>query len=111
MRLLELAKPITFILLSGTRAALPAQAVMPAYAPSKLRLCQPCVMPILPIALPWRGIVLSYGSIISEGSTWYLVDLERAEAIRIWTPGTCGVTSAPVFPTVWQRKLNKSCSA
>jgi hypothetical protein len=84
MRLLELAKPITFILLSGTHAGLPAQAVMPAYATSKLRLCQPCVMPILPIALPRRGIVLSYGSIISEGSTWYLVDLERAEAIRIF---------------------------
>src|SRR4051812_33999743 len=84
MRRLELAKALTFILLSGTLAALPARAAMPAYAPSKFRLCQPCVMPILPIALPRQGMILAYGSILSEGSTWYLVDLERAEAIRIF---------------------------
>jgi hypothetical protein len=58
MRLLELAKALSFILLSGTLAALPAQAAMSAYALSKFRLCRPCIMPILPIALPRQGMTL-----------------------------------------------------
>lgn len=83
MRPPELAKPLTLFLLSCTLGALPAQAVAAAHAPSKLRLCHPCEMPVLPVVLPHQGIVLSYGSIFSEVSTWYLVDLERAEATRI----------------------------
>lgn len=84
MHLLQLAIPIAFILSSGTLTALPAQAVTPAYAPSKLRLCRPCEMPSIPILLPQRGLVLSYGSFFSDGSMWYLIDLERAEATRVY---------------------------
>jgi hypothetical protein len=83
MRLRQPISALASILLSAAFAALPAQAAVPAYAPTKLRLCQPCVMPMLPIAMPRQGIVLAYGSILSEGSTWYLVDLEKAEARRV----------------------------
>lgn len=84
MRFFALVKPVTLALLSGIVATLPSQAATPGYATVKLRVCKPCDMPSLPVALPRRGIVLAYGSIISDGSNWYLVDFERAEATRIF---------------------------
>jgi hypothetical protein len=84
MHLRQLAIPVAFVLSSGTLAVLPAQAVTPAYAPTKMRLCRPCTMPSIPIALPQRGLVLSFGSFFGNGSTWYVIDLERAEATRVY---------------------------
>lgn len=40
-------------------------------------------MPVLPIVLPHRGALLSFGSFFSNASTWYLLDLEHAQASRI----------------------------
>jgi hypothetical protein len=83
MHLRQLAVPVAFVLSSGTLATLPAQAVTPVYAPTKMRLCRPCTMPSIPIALPQRGIVLSFGSFFGNGSTWYVIDLQRAEATHV----------------------------
>ncbi|MYN06124.1 hypothetical protein [Pseudoduganella aquatica] len=41
-------------------------------------------MPSIPIALPQRGLVLSFGSFFGDGSTWYVIDLQRAEATQIY---------------------------
>lgn len=67
----------------GAFALLPAQAAAPADAPAKHRLCEPCAMPALPIALPRKGLVFSYEWGHSSESHWYVVDLERGEASRI----------------------------
>jgi hypothetical protein len=76
-------KGTTFLLLAGLFATAPSQAATPAYAPAKARPCHSCVMPMLPVALPRQGLVLAQGSFMGDGSTWYLLDLQAAEATRI----------------------------
>jgi hypothetical protein len=83
MRLCKLIESAKWMLLCSALAVLPDQAAAAGDAPPKHRLCQPCTMPALPIALPRHGMVLAYGSILSAGSLWYVVDLERGEARRI----------------------------
>ncbi|QJE01162.1 hypothetical protein HH212_14900 [Massilia forsythiae] len=82
MRLPKITASLAALLLSSPFAALPVQAA-PADTPAKQRLCKPCRMPSLPIALPRHGMVLAAGSFLSTGSLWYMVDLERGEASRI----------------------------
>jgi hypothetical protein len=82
MQLSKLAKSLTAaLMLSST--VVPARATDIASAHAKLRLCRACDMPAIPVALPRRGIVLSFGSMMSDTSLWYLVDLERAEGTRV----------------------------
>jgi hypothetical protein len=78
-------KPIEaarWILLCGAFALLPAQAAAPANAPPRHRVCAPCAMPMLPVALPRKGLVFTLEWVHSSVSHWYVVDLERGEASR-----------------------------
>jgi len=83
MRLCKLIASARWMLLCGALAVLSDQGAVAADALPKHRLCQPCTMPALPIALPRHGMVLAYGSFLSSGSLWYVVDFERGEATRI----------------------------
>jgi hypothetical protein len=83
MQLRKLIESAKWMLLCGALAVLPAQAAAVTDAPPRYRLCQPCTMPALSIAMPHHGMVLAYGSFLSSGSLWYVVDLERGEATRI----------------------------
>jgi hypothetical protein len=78
-KLIESAK---WILLCGAFALLPAQAAAPTDAPHRHRLCAPCAMPLLPVALPRKGLVFTLEWVHSSTSRWYVVDLERGEASR-----------------------------
>lgn len=71
------------LLLSGAPVVLPVHAAAAADAPARQRLCKPCTMPGLSIALPRHGMVLHYRSFFHKNSPWYLVDLERGEAMRV----------------------------
>jgi hypothetical protein len=71
------------LLLGGAPVLLPAHAATAADVPAKQRLCKPCTMPDLPIALPRHGMVLHYRSFFHKDAPWYTVDLERGEASRI----------------------------
>jgi hypothetical protein len=75
------------MLICGVLALLPVQAAAPADAPPRHRLCEPCAMPALPIALPRKGLVFSYESVMTNVWPWYVVDLERGEASRILARG------------------------
>jgi hypothetical protein len=83
MRLCKLIGSAGWMLLFGVCAALPAQATAALDAPPKHRLCQPCTLPQLPIALPRKGLVFNYDSVMSSVSPWYVVDFDRGEATRI----------------------------
>lgn len=75
------------MLLCSAFAMLPAQAAAPSDAPPKHRLCEPCALPLLPVALPRKGLIFNYESVMSSVSLWYVADLERGEAIRMHTKG------------------------
>lgn len=74
---------MALLLLSSALTLSPAHAATALGSTPKLRLCHACSMPALPVTLPRLGMVLSYGTILSDSSLWYVVDLERAEATRI----------------------------
>jgi hypothetical protein len=83
MRLPKIIVSLATGLLSCALALVPTQAATSADTSPKQRLCKPCTMPSLPIALPRHGMVLSHGSILSTSSLWYTVDLERGELSRV----------------------------
>lgn len=87
MRLCKPIESVKWLLLCGAFAMLPAQAAAPADAPPRHRLCESCALPVLPIALPRKGLIFNYESVMSSVSRWYVADLERGEASRILTKG------------------------
>lgn len=55
-------------------------------------VCLNCSAPLMPAQAPAHGFVLSYGAILSDGASWFIVDtdqhsLARVEAFRSHVPG------------------------
>lgn len=82
---MRLSKAFASLLLGGAFAVQVAQAAAPADAPARLRVCKPCDLPNLPLALPRHGMLLFRCSFFNANSLWYTVDLERGEASRMVT--------------------------
>lgn len=83
--MMRLSKAFASLLLSGAFAVQVAQAAAPADAPARLRVCEPCHLPNLPLALPRHGMLLFHWSFFNTDSSWYTVDFERGEASRMVT--------------------------